>query len=205
MVREPLLTTVAITDLRPTQITVGMREVKAKRKHWEEIGLKKGSRFLGNHMIPVILGPKKRNYVIDHHHLSLALHEEKVKNVAVTVIANLSKLEPDEFWNVMDNRSWMHPFDDNGVRRHYKDIPKSIIELVDDPFRSLAGELRRSGGYAKDTTPFSEFIWAEFLRRRIKRKTVENDFDGSLEKALQLAKSLDANYLPGWCGPAPGD
>ena len=31
MVREPLLTTVAITDLRPTQITVGMREVKAKR------------------------------------------------------------------------------------------------------------------------------------------------------------------------------
>jgi hypothetical protein len=205
MVREPLLTTVAITDLRPTQITVGMREVKAKRKHWQDIGLKKGGRFLGSHMIPVILGPKKRNYVIDHHHLSLALHEEKVKNVAVTVIANLSKLEPDEFWNVMDNRSWMHPFDDNGVRRHYKDIPKSITELVDDPFRSLAGELRRSGGYAKDTTPFSEFIWAEFLRRRMKRKTVENDFDGSLEKALQLAKSMDANYLPGWCGPAPGD
>ncbi len=106
-----------------------MREVKAKRKHWREIGLKKGGKFLGNHMIPVILGPKKRNYVIDHHHLSLALHEEKVKNVAVTVIANLSKLEPDAFWNVMDNRSWMHPFDDNGVRRHYKDIPKSITEL----------------------------------------------------------------------------
>jgi hypothetical protein len=205
MVREPLLTTVAITELRPTQITVGMREVQAKRKHWREIGMKKGSEFLGKHMIPVILGPKKRNYVIDHHHLSLALHEEKIKNVAVTVIANLSKLEPDEFWNVMDNRSWMHPFDDNGVRKHYRDIPKSITELVDDPFRSLAGELRRSGGYAKDTTPFSEFIWAEFLRRRIKRKTAESDFDGALEKALQLAKSQDANYLPGWCGPAPGD
>ena len=25
--------------------------------------------------------------------------------------------------------------------------------LVDDPFRSLAGELRRAGGYAKNTTP----------------------------------------------------
>jgi hypothetical protein len=205
MVREPLLSTVAITDLRPTQITVGMREVKAKRKHWREIGVKKGDQFLGKHMIPVILGPKKRNYVIDHHHLSLALHEEKIKNVAVTVIANLSKLDPDEFWNVMDNRSWMHPFDDNGVRRHYKDIPKSMTELIDDPFRSLAGELRRQGGYAKDTTPFSEFIWAEFLRRRIKRKAVESDFDGSMETALQLAKSMEANYLPGWCGPAPGD
>ena len=44
-----------------------------------------------------------------------------------------------------------------GRRRHYKDIPKSVTGLVDDPFRSLAGELRRVGGFAKDTTPFSEF------------------------------------------------
>ncbi len=69
MVREPLLTTVAITDLRPTQITVGMREVEAKRKHWRDIGLRRAAEFLGSHMIPVILGPKERNYVIDHHHL----------------------------------------------------------------------------------------------------------------------------------------
>ena len=56
------------------------------------------------------------------------------------MIANLSKLEPDAFWNVMDNRAWMHPFDAEGVRRQYSDIPKSIVGLVDDPFRSLAGE-----------------------------------------------------------------
>jgi hypothetical protein len=207
-VREPRLTPVAITDLRPTQITVGMREVKAKRKHWREMAEKKKDKdteFLGKHMIPVILGPKERNYVIDHHHLALALHEEGVKDVAVTVIANLSTLEPDAFWFVMDNRNWMHPFDDTGRRRHYKDIPKSVTGLVDDPFRSLAGELRRTGGYAKDTTPFSEFIWANFLRRRVKRKLVERDFERALEKALQLAKSKDADYLPGWCGPSPED
>jgi len=203
MVREPLLTTVAITDLRPTQITVGMREVMAKRRHWRGTEKKKGGRFLGKHMIPVILGPKQRNYVIDHHHLALALHEEGVENVVVTVIANLSKLDLDAFWTVMDNRSWMHPFDADGVRRHYKDIPKSVTRLIDDPFRSLAGELRRAGGFAKDTTPFSEFIWADFLRRRIKRTAVERDFTHSIEKALQLAKSVDANYLPGWCGPVP--
>jgi hypothetical protein len=203
MVREPLLTTVAITDLRPTQITVGMREVMAKRKHWRETEKKKGGKFLGKHMIPVILGPKQRNYVIDHHHLALALHEEGVENVAVIVVANLSKLDLDAFWVVMDNRSWMHPFDTDGIRRHYKDIPKSVTRLVDDPFRSLAGELRRAGGFAKDTTPFSEFIWADFLRRRMKRTAVERDFTRAIEKALQLAKSIDANYLPGWCGPVP--
>ena len=41
-------------------------------------------------MIPVVLGPKSRHYVVDHHHLARALHEEGVKDVAVTLIANLS-------------------------------------------------------------------------------------------------------------------
>jgi len=202
-IREPRLTPVKILDLRPTQITVGMREVKAKRKHWRDIGKHKDAEFLGKHMIPVILGPKERHYVIDHHHLALSHHDEGVKDVAVTVVSNLSKLDNDAFWFMMDNHSWMHPFDDDGRRRSYKDIPKDITGLVDDPFRSLAGELRRAGGFAKDTTPFSEFIWADFLRRRMKRKLVERDFDHALERALQLAKTTDADYLPGWCGPVP--
>jgi hypothetical protein len=204
-VRDPMLTLVAITDLRPTQITVGMREVMAKRKHWRETASKKGGKFLGKHMIPVILGPKQRHYVIDHHHLALALHDEGVEEIAVTVIANLSKLDADAFWTVMDNRNWMHPFDAKGRRHNYQDIPKSVTQLVDDPFRSLAGELRRAGGFAKDTTPFSEFIWADFLRRRMKRKLVERDFQRAVEKALELGRSMDANYLPGWCGPLPED
>jgi hypothetical protein len=175
-----------------------MREVKAKRERWR--AEKKGGEFLGKHMIPVILGPKHRYYVIDHHHLARALHDEGVKNVAITVIANLSKLDRDTFWFVMDNRDWTHPFVD-GRRRPYSDLPKSVDKLIDDPFRSLAGELRRAGGFAKDTTPFSEFLWAEFLRRRMKRKAVEANFEIALKEALNLAKSLDAEYLPGWCGP----
>ena len=202
-VRDPVLTTIAIIDLRPTQITVGMREVEVKRKRWRETRDKKGGKFLGEHMIPVILGPKQRHYIIDHHHLARALHEEKVKKLAVTVIANLSALDSDAFWTVMDNRNWMHPFDAEGRRRDYREIPKTVSGLVDDPFRSLSGELRRAGGFAKDTTPFSEFLWADFLRRRIKRKMIESDFDRSMEKALQLAKSTEASYLPGWCGPVP--
>jgi hypothetical protein len=201
-VRDPILKPVDIADLRPTQITVGMREVKAKQKGWREKKGKKGGEFLGKHMIPVILGPDDRHYVIDHHHLARALHEEGVKNVLVTVVANLSMVDRDTFWTVLDNRNWMHPFDDKGRRRHYKDISKSVRDLVDDPFRSLAGELRRAGGFAKDTTPFSEFLWADILRRRIKRKLVEHDFDRAIITAMKFAKSQEAIFLPGWCGPA---
>ena len=204
MVREPILHLVAIEALRPTQITVGMREVEAKRRAWRGKKDRKAQEYLGQHMIPVILGPKDRHYIIDHHHLVRALHEEGVEAVLVTIVANLGRLERDAFWFVLENRNWMHAFDDQGRRRGYEDIPKSVDGLIDDPFRSLAGELRLSGGFAKDTTPFSEFLWADFLRRRIKRKMVEKEFDRALQKALELAKSEDADYLPGWCGPVVG-
>jgi len=202
-VREPVLHTVPLIELRPTQITVGMREVQAKQKSWQQQAPKKRAEFLGRHMIPVIRGPKDRLYVLDHHHLSLALHNEGVENVLVSAVVDLRTLSKDEFWVYLDNRAWVHPYDASGRRRDFEDIPGKISGLKDDPFRSVAGELRRIGGFAKDITPFSEFLWADFLRRRMKRGQIEKDFTGALERTLILAKSEDARYLPGWCGPNP--
>jgi hypothetical protein len=199
--REPLLNPVRIRSLKPTQMTLGMREVAEKRHEWRERGGQKGAEYLGKHMIPVVLGPKARHYVIDHHHMARALEEEGVKDVLVSVVADLSTLAREEFWVFMDNRAWCHPYDAQGRRRDFADIPTTVAEMDDDPYRSLAGELRQAGGYAKDATPFSEFIWADFLRRRIKRKAVEKDFESALKTALTLAKDEAANYLPGWCGP----
>ncbi|PZV36123.1 ParB-like protein [Mesorhizobium kowhaii] len=200
--REPLLTPVAVEDLRPTQITVGMREVALKRQMIRSQSAGKTRVFLGTHMVPVVLGPKKRNYVTDHHHLAHALLEEGIRDVLVTVISDLSGLDnKDAFFVVLDNRGWMHPFDEKGRRRRYDAIPKTMAELADDPYRSMAGELRRQGGFAKDTTPFSEFLWADFLRRRIDRNGVAKNFDKAMKDALTLAKGKDADYLPGWCGP----
>lgn len=202
-IREPLLQPVPILSLRPTQMTVGMREVKEKRERWREHKSKrKQAELLGKHMIPVVLGPDERHYVVDHHHLARALHDEGVKDVLVTVIADLTMVDRSAFWSVLDHRRWAYPYDNKGERRHFTDIPKSITGLKDDPYRSLAGEIRRAGGFAKDTTPFSEFLWADLFRGRISRKMIVDDFARAMEKALALAKSKDAIYLPGWCGPA---
>jgi hypothetical protein len=200
--REPILEPVAVADLRPTQITVGYREVAQKRREWASRAERDGPEFLGRHAIPVVRGPKGRPHVLDHHHLSRALHEEGVEHIAVNVLADLSRLSKTEFWVFCDNRGWCHPFDADGVRRSYDDIPKRLSGLVDDPYRSLAGELRRAGGFAKDTLPFSEFTWADFLRRRVDAKLVRADFDAAVARALKLAKSPAASHLPGWCGPS---
>jgi hypothetical protein len=204
MVREPILTPIPIMALRPTQITVGMHEVREKRRHLRAHASKKIGKFLGDHMIPVVLGPKQRHYVIDHHHLSLALLLEGIEVVLVSVVADLSALDNEAFWVVLDHHSWVHPYDVRGRRRDFSAIPKSVTALRDDPFRSLAGELRQAGGFAKDTTPFSEFLWADFLRRRMKRASVEKSVPAAIKHAMKLAKSQDARYLPGWCGPIDG-
>jgi hypothetical protein len=199
--QSPLLHPVAIADLRPTQMTVGMHEVKFKRQQWRSLNSTKSSEFLGRHMIPIVRGPKDRPYVIDHHHLARALHDEGVKEVLVSAVADLRALDKDAFWTFLDNRGWMHPFDGEGKRQPRTALPKSVADLEDDPYRSLAGELRFSGGYAKDTTPYSEFLWADALRRRVGRKTANDDFNEALRQALEFAKSSEASFLPGWCGP----
>jgi hypothetical protein len=199
-VREPVLQPVEIETLRPTQITVGMGEVEEKRKRWRKSPDIKKPKLLGRHMIPVIIGPKDHYYIIDHHHLARALHDESEKLVLVTVVRNLRDLNKETFWTVLDHHGWVHPYDAEGVRQNYKALPKSVADMVDDPFRSLAGELRRAGGFAKDTTPFSEFLWADFLRARMRRSSVEKDMKAAIEQALVLAKGPDANYLPGWSG-----
>ncbi|MEW6596297.1 MAG: ParB-like protein [Pseudomonadota bacterium] len=201
--REPRLTPTPIRDLRPTQITVGLREVHEKRRRWREESASQGAEFLGRHMVPVVLGPKGRPYVLDHHHLVRALHEEGVEDVLTTVVADFRHLSRESFWVCADMRGFCHPYDAAGRRQDFDAIPKSIAKLVDDPYRSLAGELRRAGGFAKDTTPFSEFQWAEHMRSRIKLKALDEDFEAALKRALALAKRQEASYLPGWCGPLP--
>jgi hypothetical protein len=196
----PALHPVEIAVLRPTQMTVGLREVERKRAEWRRRCARDGSDFLGRHMIPVILGPKAEPYVIDHHHLVRALHEEGISHVLVSVIADLHYLKKSLFWTYLDNRNWLHPFDAEGVRHSHEKLPKRVGAMKDDPYRSLAGELRRAGGYAKDPTPYSEFLWADFLRRRVSTKLVEKDFERALAKAQAAAAHHDASYLPGWCG-----
>jgi hypothetical protein len=199
--REPILHPVPIAELRPTQITVGFRQVAAKRKEWRGRPANKEGEYLGRHMVPTVLGPKGRHYLTDHHHLALALHEEGVGEVLVTVLADLSALKGASFWTYLDNRALCHPYDAEGRRRDFGDIPAKVSRLADDPYRSLAGELRRAGGYAKDTAPFSEFLWADFLRPRVARKQIQQRFGVALKNALKHARSDEASYLPGWCGP----
>ncbi|WP_206999105.1 ParB-like protein [Trinickia mobilis] len=194
------LISVELESLRPTQMTVGYHEVTAKRDHWKTLDKKGRANAIATHWFPAVLGPQKNYFVVDHHHLGLALIEEGVKEVKVMVLRDLSWLDPVIFWRMMEHNQWVHPFGPDGARHDYENLPDVLTALTDDPYRSLAGELRRAGGFAKDATPFSEFLWADFLRPRIAVKLIKKDFAKALKDALACAHDQDARYLPGWSG-----
>jgi len=191
----------AIADLLPTQVTVGMREVAIKRLRWRNRSAAGVDRYLNARRGRIVLGPENRHYIIDRHHHARSLYEEGVVEMPVEIVGDYSRLAPPAFWTELEQRNWTHPFDAAGVRCGPADIPRHVRDLADDPYRSLAGALKRAGGFAKDKSPFSEFRWADFLRDRIDRKTVDQDFEGALALAARLAHRVDTIHLPGWRGP----
>ena len=197
---QPLLLQAKLDKLHPTQITVGKHEVEQKRKEWRRLSKKSRNSTLVNHCFPAVAGPDQRYYIVDHHHLGLALLEENIKTVNLTLLKDLSWLDPTQFWRVMDHHQWTHPFDSAGIRRDFTAIPFHLNKMQDDPYRSLAGELRHAGGYAKDVTPFSEFLWADFLRNHVPIALICKDFNKALIRAKKISATQEARYLPGWHG-----
>ena len=127
-------------------------------------------------------------FALDRHHWLCALLAENVFEVAVHVEDDLSYLNEGSFWRTLDRRGWCHPFGTNGRKLPFANIPGFIGDLQDDPFRSLASALRRSGGFEKNKALFSEFLWADYLRRHINPSLVAKNFDLALKTALELAQ-----------------
>ena len=183
--REPILQPVPILSLRPTQMTVGMREVKEKRKRWREHkSKKKQAELLGKHMIPVVLGPDEHYYVVDHHHLARALHDEGVKDVLVTVIGDLTMVERDAFWGVMDNKRWVYPYDAKGERRHFKRSSeigdRTQGRSVPQPRRRIAPRRRlRQGHHAVQRIPVGGFPAPEDVAQERRGRFRQGDGEGA--------------------------
>jgi|SRR5689334_3718253 len=194
---------VPLEELRPTQMTVGYHEVAAKRRDWARLEKSKRSAAMRASFFPAVCGPRKRYYILDHHHEALALAQEHADRVQVGVIKDLSKLSKDSFWAYLDHYRWVHCYDVQGRRRPFDAMPKRFEDMRDDPYRSLAAQVRDGGGYARSDTPYLEFLWANFLRDRIPAARLKADPEAALSKALELARSRAAAHLPGWCKSKP--
>jgi len=177
-----------------------MLAVTAKRQrlkgHLEST--RKIERYLEKRPIPAVVGPAGEFYIIDRHHLSLALCRSGIRDVSVALLADFSALPRASFWARMQQNGMLHPYDGLGIRIHPSRLPKSIGDLGHDPYRDLAWSVRRLGGFDKTVVPFFEFRWANFFRTRIPPNLVARDYAKAVRRALRLASARSARSLPGY-------
>ncbi len=196
----PRRANVLLDRLRPTQLTVGMLQVKHKRKRLRELERRPAELvdFILENPIRVVLGPAQKAYVIDHHHLGLALIKEKFETAPMEIEEDFSALSSAAFWRKMQARRFVHLLDAAGQRHPLRALPGSLKRLEDDPYRSLAGFVRAAGGFHKVAAPYAEFQWADYFRTRVPDKLLQSHFHKALAQAMALAAHADAAGLPGY-------
>lgn len=188
-----------VTDLRPTQFAVGLEEVEKKVEKLRKLKKDELEPYLESRPVPGVLYRDDEFFLIDHHHLVRACWEVGIEKVAVEIKADLSHLAEKDFWAEMHKNGWHHPYDQFGKGPHDPAFfPTNVRGLADDLYRSLAWALREAGGFEKTTVLFCEFTWANFLRTRVSIARGEAGFKKALAEALELARSEEAQKLPGF-------
>jgi hypothetical protein len=191
-----------ILDLKPTQFAVGMLEVDEKIEVVRTYNKKQLRAFIDEHSVPVVLGPDKNLYVVDHHHFLVVCYHLGLKKVRINVIKNLSKrnLTYSQFWKWMFKSRRAYPFCQFGEGpRKALYLPKDIRGLADDPYRSIAWFVRQAGAFENSDRNFAEFKWANFFRTlKLLDRTGPSGLPKALVKAVALAQSPAAKSLPGF-------
>ena len=194
--------------LWPTQLAVGKHEIKTKIKDFRNLASKGDKEeFILKNPAKVVIGPHNRFYIVDKHHQTFALLENKVPLVMAEIKLNLGALSEQDFWQKMLDEKLIYPFDKDGngplsVPRFLDEIRgKKITDLSDDPYRSLAGAAALKGAYKKNEVPFMDFEWANFFRGEINIRPGDEGRK-AVEEAVSLAQSEKARLrnLPGFIG-----
>jgi hypothetical protein len=206
ILNEPVID-VSVDRLYPTQASIGELEVKQKKERFAQMSFEEQSNYLDRKPIIGVRGPDGQIYLIDGHHKTKAFINAGVEKVPVNIVYDFSQQfgpgEMNDFWIDMESRGWAYPYDNQGLRMAYRDLPKTLKMLEDDPYRSLAWYIRKSAVYSKETDlsgkPFLEFEWAEFIRKKMPDLELNSvaDLEKIADEVLAIVQSEDAFSLRG--------
>jgi hypothetical protein len=187
-----------VMSLHPTQIAVGYQQVAEKYERLDKKSKKDLQEYLETHHVPVVKGYDNKLFIIDHHHLCCALHRiDPDFKVYIDIVVDLSHLSYIDFWKTMYEKKYVWLYDENGKELSLEEFPRrlpgNILGLQNDPYRAMAGVVRKLGAYEKDWTPFAEFTWANFLRNKVhldpKDVSIRQFHEEDIKKAFVLIQN----------------
>ena len=192
---------VPISSLQPTQMCVGLAEVRSRQVDFSQESSQERRQYLGGKPVPLVRDMSGRLWMVDRHHRLRALVE--IDPVAVAFGYVVMELETDDrsvVLNALQERGWLYLYDGRGQGPlEATALPTSLLGLQDDPYRSLVWKLKKEGLIeAAPLIPFHEFRWGAWLRTRSLPPFSSSRLDPALPAARTLVRSTSASHLAGW-------
>jgi hypothetical protein len=201
--RAEALLEVPIASLRPTQMCVGMAEVRSRQTDFRAESSGERRDYLGSKPVPLVRAGDGSVWMVDRHHRLRALLDLMPEAMAFGYVAlNLETTDPALVLAELRQRGWLYLYNGRGLGpQSPTTLPTSLLGLEDDPYRSLVWKLKREGVIkAAPLIPFHEFRWGAWLRSRSLPPFSSLQLSPALPAARALARSEAASHLAGWQG-----
>jgi hypothetical protein len=200
---QPLLE-LAVASLHPTQMCVGLAEVRSRQADFRAESSRERRSYLGSKPVPLARNSAGAVWMIDRHHRLRALLELEPEAVAFGyVVLEVASDARAVVLEELQRRGWLYLHDGRGLGPlPPSDLPSNLLGLQDDPYRSLVWKLKKEGVItAAPLIPFHEFRWGAWLRSRPLPPFSSLNLEPALPAARSFARSSAASHLAGWKGP----
>ncbi|MCT0219024.1 chromosome partitioning protein ParB [Synechococcus sp. CS-1329] len=194
---------VAVAELRPSQLCIGLAEIRQRQAEFAAESRKNRQRYLRRKPVPLVRDARGALWMVDRHHRLRGLLEIEPDAMAFGyVILQLSSEDPSAALEAMAQRGWLYLHDGRGQGPWPPErLPRSLLGLDDDPYRSLVWKLKQERVIAPaPLIPFHEFRWGAWLRSRCLPPFSSLCLEPALPAARALARSAAASRLAGWKG-----
>ena len=194
---------VRVSDLQPTQMCVGLAEVRSRQRDFRQDNSKERLEYLRGKPVPLVRNSLGLLWMVDRHHRLRALMEmDPDVTTYGYVIAELDNDSRDAALQALQDRGWLYLHDGRGNGPwEPTTLPQSLLGLEDDPYRSLVWKLKKEGLIkSQPLIPYHEFRWGAWLRTRPLPPFSSSQLNPALPASRRLAQSRAAAHLAGWTG-----
>ena len=197
------LVKVSVAALRPTQWCIGLAEVWSREKDFATETAQERLDYLRGKPVPLVRNADGALWMVDRHHRLRGLLGIDPHAMAWGyLIADQPTTNTHDVLQFLQSHGWLYLYDGRGCGpMQAKDLPPSLLNLEDDPYRSLVWKLKQEGLIKPQAQiPYHEFRWGAWLRSRPLPPFSSRHLEPALAPARRLVCSQAASKLHGWKG-----
>ena len=194
---------VPAAKLHPTQWCIGLAEVWSREVDFAKQTRQQHLDYLRGKPVPLVRSADGAMWMLDRHHrLRGLLGVDPGATTWGYVVQDLPMHGQQAVLAFLERQGWLYLYDGRGTGpQSSADLPRTLLELEDDPYRSLVWKLKKEGLIKPQALiPYHEFRWGAWLRSRPLPPFSSRNLEPALPPARRLVCSQAASTMAGWKG-----